>query len=83
VSSIDRLPVGYSGSTGGSCSDSSPSAIINAYDQIAHGRADLMVTGGAELAVTEFIVSGFVPCRLLCGPTRPCPSARQQLARPQ
>ena len=41
---------------------SSTDAIGQAMDMIRAGRADLMVAGGAEAAITEFAIGGF--CRL-------------------
>lgn len=34
-------------------------SIIAAYDKIRHGRAEVMVAGGAESPITDIIVSGF------------------------
>lgn len=40
-------------------SASGSDSIIAAYDKIRHGRAEVMLAGGAESPVTELIVSGF------------------------
>ncbi|MFI7104265.1 beta-ketoacyl-[acyl-carrier-protein] synthase family protein [Streptomyces sp. NPDC050161] len=34
-------------------------SIIAAYDRVRHGRAEIMLAGGAESAITEIIVAGF------------------------
>ncbi|MFD9061166.1 beta-ketoacyl-[acyl-carrier-protein] synthase family protein [Kitasatospora purpeofusca] len=34
-------------------------SIISAYDRVRHGRAEVMLAGGAESAITEIIVAGF------------------------
>ncbi|MFF9458401.1 beta-ketoacyl-[acyl-carrier-protein] synthase family protein [Streptomyces flaveolus] len=34
-------------------------SIIAAYDKVRYGRADVMLAGGAESAITEIIVTGF------------------------
>ena len=39
--------------------------IGDAYSQVACGRADAMVTGGAEAAVTPLGVAGFINCKAL------------------
>ncbi|MDN3358992.1 beta-ketoacyl-[acyl-carrier-protein] synthase family protein [Actinomadura sp. DC4] len=41
-------------------SASGADSIIAAYDKIRHGRAEVMLAGGAESPITEIIVSGFV-----------------------
>ncbi|MFF7168068.1 beta-ketoacyl-[acyl-carrier-protein] synthase family protein [Streptomyces pseudovenezuelae] len=40
-------------------SASGSDSIIAAYDKIRHGRAEVMLAGGAESPVTDIIVSGF------------------------
>jgi 3-oxoacyl-[acyl-carrier-protein] synthase II len=40
-------------------SASGSDSIVAAYDKIRHGRAEVMLAGGAESAITEIIVSGF------------------------
>jgi len=40
-------------------------AIGNAYLNIAHGTADVMVTGGAEATITPLGLAGFIACRAL------------------
>ncbi|PKN71310.1 MAG: beta-ketoacyl-[acyl-carrier-protein] synthase II [Deltaproteobacteria bacterium HGW-Deltaproteobacteria-12] len=41
------------------------SAIGDAYNAIAHGAADIMITGGAEAAITPLAVAGFNSMRAL------------------
>ncbi|MBP3731592.1 MAG: beta-ketoacyl-ACP synthase II [Mailhella sp.] len=41
-------------------------AIGYAYDQIVLGRADAMITGGAEATITEMGISGFTAMKALC-----------------
>ncbi len=45
---------------------SSLHAIGWAYDQIILGRADMMITGGAEAGVTPMSVAGFASMKALC-----------------
>jgi 3-oxoacyl-[acyl-carrier-protein] synthase II len=40
-------------------SASGADSIIAAYDRVRHGRAEVMLAGGAESPITEIIVSGF------------------------
>jgi 3-oxoacyl-[acyl-carrier-protein] synthase II len=40
-------------------SASGAESVIAAYDKIRHGRAEVMLAGGAESPITEIIVSGF------------------------
>lgn len=41
-------------------------AIGSAYDQLVLGRADVIITGGAESTITEMGVSGFTSMKALC-----------------
>jgi len=40
-------------------------AIGDAYINVAHGMADVIVTGGAEAAVTPLGIAGFISCKAL------------------
>ncbi len=44
---------------------SSSHAISNAFDYIRHGKADLMITGGSEAAITKAGVGGFSSMKAL------------------
>lgn len=44
-------------------SASGADSIIAAYDKIRHGRAEVMLAGGAESPITDLIVSGFAQNR--------------------